>query len=74
MKKCKISLIIPVFNVEEYLTKALDSVVSQTFGFENIEVILVDDCSTDGSADIIRKYVDKYDNVRGFYLLIRKYH
>ena len=68
MKKCKISLIIPVFNVEEYLTKALDSVVLQTFGFENIEVILVDDCSTDGSADIIRQYVDKYDNVRGFYL------
>ena len=66
--KSKISLIIPVFNVESYLRKALDSVIAQTFGFENIEVILIDDASTDGSADIIREYADKYDNIIGFYL------
>ena len=66
--KSKISLIIPVYNVESYLRKALDSVIAQTFGFENIEVILIDDASTDGSADIIREYADKYDNIIGFYL------
>lgn len=64
----KISIIIPVFNVSEYLDLALESIINQTFGFENLEVIFVDDCSTDGSDLIIDSYAKKYDNVFSFKL------
>ena len=64
----KISIILPVFNVGDYIKIAFDSIKNQTFGFENIEVIFIDDCSTDNSKFIIQDLVDKYDNVKGFYL------
>ena len=47
----KISVIIPVYNVEKYLAKCLDSVTSQTF--EDIEIFCVNDGSTDNSLKII---------------------
>ncbi len=50
----KISVIIPVYNTQEYLTECLDSVIGNTL--EDIEIICVDDGSTDGSAEIIKKY------------------
>ena len=50
-----ISVIIPVYNVEEYIIRCLDSVVSQTY--KNIEVLLVDDGSTDSSGAICDMYV-----------------
>ena len=53
----KISLIVPVYNVEKYISKALDSVFNQTFN--GIEIICVDDCSTDGSLDILKDYKEK---------------
>jgi len=65
-KKKKISLIIPMYNVEEYLEECLNSVVNQDFGVDNIEVILIDDESTDNTVDVAKKYVDKY----GFNLII----
>lgn len=54
----KLSLVIPVYNVEAYLRECLDSVLSQ----KNIEmeVILVNDGSTDGSKLILEEYVSKY--------------
>jgi glycosyltransferase involved in cell wall biosynthesis len=52
-----ISVIVPVFNVEHYLRRCLDSISAQTFA--EFEVVLVDDGSTDGSADICREYVDR---------------
>jgi CDP-glycerol glycerophosphotransferase len=52
-----VSVVIPVFNVERYLDKCLASIVNQTYG--NLEIIVVDDGSTDGSADIIRSYSRK---------------
>lgn len=55
-----ISVIIPVYNGEKYIRECLDSIVNQTLGIENIEVILVDDSSTDNSVDIINEYVSKY--------------
>lgn len=64
----KISLIIPVFNVEDYISKTLDSIISQTIGFENLEVIMVDDKSTDNSAEIMRKYSERFDNIKAIYL------
>ena len=53
----KISLIVPVYNVEKYISKALDSVFNQTFN--GIEIICVDDCSTDGSLEVLKDYKEK---------------
>lgn len=50
----KVSIIIPVYNVEKYLSKCLDSVLKQTL--KEIEIICVDDCSQDTSLDILNKY------------------
>ena len=55
-----VSVIIPVYNVEKYIKRCLDSLVNQTL--ENIEFILVDDGSPDGSAEIIKEYADKFPN------------
>ena len=60
----KISVIIPVFNAQNDLNNAVDSIISQTFGFDNIELILVDDASTDSSRDIIRNYQKEYGNIK----------
>lgn len=54
----KVSVIVPVYNVENYLPKCLDSLLSQTL--QNIEVVVIDDGSTDRSAEIIRQYSEKY--------------
>lgn len=64
----KISIVIPVYNVSGHIQRAFDSILNQTIGFENLEVIFVDDASTDGSDQIIKNYVDNYDNVSGFFL------
>lgn len=63
----KISVIIPVYNAEKNLENAINSVINQTIGFENIELILVDDFSTDKSRNIIKSYSNKYDNVIPYY-------
>lgn len=63
----KISIIIPVYNVENYLRNTLNSVISQSIGVENLEVILIDDKSSDSSADIIKEYVNRYANFKGIY-------
>ena len=57
----KVSIIVPVYNVEKYLEKCLDSLVSQTF--KNYEIIVVNDGSTDNSQEIINKYKLKYPNL-----------
>ena len=57
MKSPKASIIIPVYNVEEYLEKCLDSAISQTL--QDIEIIVVNDESTDNSLNIIRTYAKK---------------
>ena len=54
MKKPIISVIVPVYNVEDYLPKCLDSILNQTFS--NIEIICVNDGSTDGSRKILEEY------------------
>ncbi len=58
----KISLIVPVFNVEKYVSKCLDSLVAQTL--KDIEIICVDDCSTDNSLQIIEKYASKDSRIK----------
>lgn len=57
-----VSILIPVYNVEDYLEKCLDSVISQTLN--NIEIICVDDGSTDGSARILKKYKKKDKRIK----------
>ena len=54
-----ISVIIPVYNVEKYLRECVDSVINQTYSF--IEIILIDDGSTDGSTEILKKYQGQDD-------------
>lgn len=58
MTKPKVSVVIPVYNSEPYLCECLDSVVNQTL--EDIEVILVNDKSTDRSLEILRRYEKNY--------------
>lgn len=53
----KVSVILPIYNVENYLRQCLDSVIHQTL--KDIEIICVNDGSTDTSLDIIREYADK---------------
>ena len=52
-----ISVIIPVYNVEKYLRECLDSVINQTY--KNLEIICVNDCSTDSSPEILEEYAKK---------------
>lgn len=51
-----VSVIIPCFNQESFIEESIESVLRQTY--QNIEIICVDDCSTDNSVDLIGKYVD----------------
>lgn len=50
----KISIVVPIYNVEKYLKRCIDSLIKQEY--KNIEILLVDDCSTDGSIDIAKEY------------------
>ncbi len=56
-----ISLIVPVFNVEKYLKRCLDSLISQSY--KNIEIILIDDGSTDESGKICDRYAKEHSNI-----------
>ena len=61
MNNPKISVIIPVYNVEQYLRECLDSVVNQTF--RDLEIICVNDGSTDGSPAILEEYSSKDNRI-----------
>lgn len=63
----KISVIIPVYNAEQYLYECMDSIVKQTL--KEIEIIAVNDGSTDASLSILNQYARKYDNIA---ILIQK--
>lgn len=57
-----VSVVLPVYNVEKYLRKCLESVINQTF--KDIEIICVNDSSTDGSENIIKEYAKKDKRVK----------
>lgn len=54
MEKIKISVIVPIYNVEQYLSQCLDSIINQTY--TNLEIILINDGSTDNSEKICNQY------------------
>jgi glycosyltransferase involved in cell wall biosynthesis len=58
-----VTVITPVFNAEKYLRKTIDSVVNQSLGMDQIEFILIDDCSTDSSKEILLEYSSKFANI-----------
>lgn len=64
----KISIIMPVFNNERDLPSVLNSIVNQTIGMDSIELIIIDDGSTDKSGEIIDNYSKKYENIIPIYL------
>lgn len=60
----KISVIIPCYNVEPYIDQCVESIINQTYGIENMEIILVDDCSTDGTLEKLQTWEQRYpDNI-----------
>lgn len=61
--KYKISIIIPVYNAEKFIINTLSSIENQTMDFEDIEVILVNDCSSDNTKNIINNYAENHENV-----------
>jgi len=67
----KISIIIPIYNVAQYIIRCLDSVAKQTYKGE-IECILVDDCSPDNSAELCEEFLKKYKGNISFVLIKRE--
>jgi len=60
-----ITVIVPCYNVEKYILRCLNSIKDQTYGFENIELIIVDDASTDNTLALVQAFADRHKkNVR----------
>lgn len=63
MDTCElVSIITPCFNSELFIAQTIESVINQTYS--NWEMVIIDDCSTDHSADIILSYVEKDSRIR----------
>lgn len=57
----KVSIIIPCYNQAKFVSETIESALKQTY--ENLEIVIVNDASTDNSVEIIKSYVDKYANI-----------
>ena len=68
-EKILISVVIPVYNVDKYLRQCLDSVIGQTY--DNLEILVVDDGSTDKSAIICDEYAAKDKRIRVYHTATR---
>ena len=64
MTDVKISVIVPCHNVGGMVGECLESIVNQTIGLSHLEIILVDDASTDNTVEVLKYYEQKYsDNI-----------
>lgn len=63
---CEVSVIIPVYNVEQWLPRCLESLINQTI-FNEIEILLIDDGSTDLSGSLCDSYASKYKNIATYH-------
>lgn len=59
MNEVKVSIIVPVYNVEKYVVRCIESIAAQTLS--GIEAIFVDDCGQDRSMELVRNFIDEYD-------------
>ena len=66
----KVSVIVPAYNAENFISKSLDSIVNQVY--KNLEIIIVDDASTDNTRSIIKSYADKDSRIIPFYQSVNK--
>ena len=62
----KVSVIIPVYNVKDYLNKCFDSIANQSY--KKIEILVVDDGSNDGSSKVCDEYANKDERIKAFHL------
>ncbi len=62
MNDIKISVIIPIYNNEKYIARCIDSVLNT--GYDNLEIICINDGSKDGTLSVLREYEEKYDSVK----------
>ena len=58
----KVSVILPIYNIEGYVSKCIESVINQTL--KDIEIICINDCSTDGSENVVKEYLKKDDRIK----------
>lgn len=65
MDKDLISIIVPVYNVEQYLQKCVDSILLQSY--DNIEIILIDDGSTDNSGKLCDEFAAKNKKIKSYH-------
>ena len=61
----KVSIIVPAYNVEKYIYRAIESILRQTY--QNIEVIIIDDGSTDRTWNVIKDYSEKYSIIKAYH-------
>lgn len=61
----KVSIIVPVYNASKYLSRSIESILNQSY--DNLEIILIDDASTDNSKEIIKKYALKDNRIKPIY-------
>jgi len=64
MSKIRLSIIIPFYNVEQFIERCLDSVYKQDIPENEYEVICVDDCSPDDSLSVVQEFAQQHDNLR----------
>ena len=60
-----VSVIMPVYNAEKYLDRSISSIINQTY--DNLEILLIDDCSTDNSYNILKEYAKKDKRIKVFH-------
>lgn len=62
-KSKEVTVITASYNAEKFIRKSIESTLNQTFGMKNIQYIIIDDCSTDNTPEIIKEYASKNKNI-----------